>query len=123
MNADQVVVSILLAFLVFGAGQSAVAGPLDGQQRNPMNRRAFSIHDTDLDGYLSRSEFQNIRRAEKGQGKEEAQSRGAGPRFLQFNRVDTDHDGLVSEDELVDALNQRLKAHRQHRYRNMGYPH
>jgi len=90
----------------------AVAAPLPGLAAGP-NRAtppAFSVHDLDRDGYLSREEYAALRaRCQDSRG-------GAGrprcdpARQIDFNTLDTDHDGRIGEDELVETLGWRYRG-------------
>lgn len=119
MTYTPVFYRLLIFSLLFSSPQLLVAETKGAPQNPTFLGRVFSVHDHDRDGFLNRSEFQEIRRFDKGKGKNRTQQN---QRFLQFNYVDTDHDGLVNEDELIEALNRQLKAHRKHRYKSGGYP-
>jgi hypothetical protein len=90
----------------------ALTTPLPGQAGGP-NRAAppaFSVHDLDRDGYLSREEYAALRaRCQDWRG-------GAGrprcdpARLLDFDTLDTDHDDRISEDELVETLGRRYRG-------------
>lgn len=70
----------------------------------------YSIHDQNRDGYLDQDEYAALlsrywaRRAQGGRGP-------SGRPPLQFQQIDTDRDGLISEQEMGLALERR----RQHR--------
>ncbi|HEY9050888.1 MAG TPA: EF-hand domain-containing protein [Gammaproteobacteria bacterium] len=66
---------------------------------------AYSIYDTDRDGFLDQKEFVKF---------DESQSkRASSPDFWQFAKVDTDGDQKVSEQEMVNALMEDVKLKRQ----------
>jgi Ca2+-binding EF-hand superfamily protein len=56
----------------------------------------FSLYDADRNGHLDRQEFETFVASKR--------NRGDTAEFWTFQRVDTDGDGRVSEQELVDAL-------------------
>ena len=74
----------------------------------------YSIHDLNQDGYLDRDEYAAFlshfwaHRAQNGQRL---------PRRppLEFQEIDLDHDGLISEREMGQAL-ERRRQHRQWRH-------
>ena len=78
---------------------------------------AFSVYDTDRNGYLSRAEYQvfldrmRAHRALRGKGPHRL------PELLGFDAVDKNRDGRISEAEMVTALSHRMKGWR-HRYRH-----
>ncbi len=78
---------------------------------------AFSIHDTDLNGSLSREEYDHfveqieIRRKATGRPMRRLST------LLSFEDIDNNNDGLITEDEMTRALNRRLQKHRRYRYR------
>jgi Ca2+-binding EF-hand superfamily protein len=78
---------------------------------------AFSVYDTDRDGYLSRAEYQvflnqmHTHRAARGKGPQRL------PELLGFDSIDKNHDGRISESEMVTALSHRMKGWR-HRARH-----
>jgi Ca2+-binding EF-hand superfamily protein len=79
--------------------------------------RVFSVHDSDHNGLLSREEY--------GRFVEQLEThrlhRNQSPRHrfqpLQFEQIDSNQDGVLNEDEMVDALNLRLQQQRRQRYR------
>jgi hypothetical protein len=89
--------------------------PLSGLAAGP-NRaepQAFSVHDQDRDGYLSREEYADLRAQCQERRREAAQPRGrARCALLDFETLDADHDGRISEDELLDKLRLRYRGGR-----------
>ena len=67
----------------------------------------YSVHDTNRDGYLDRSEFAIFA--------EEKRKRSKGSEIWDFDNVDADGDSLISEKEMVDALIENMKRKRQSR--------
>ena len=62
----------------------------------------YSVYDTDRDGYLDRQEFIPFAQSRERKGKSSD--------FWQFENVDRDGDEKISEQEMVDALIESLKA-------------
>lgn len=86
-----------------------LALPMPNQAAGP-NRpapQAFSVHDLDKDGYLSREEYANL----QARCKERLDSQGR-PRcvLIDFDAMDSDHDGHISEEELVEILGRRFRG-------------
>jgi hypothetical protein len=67
----------------------------------------FSVHDTDADGFLSRAEYSAL--LDQCHAHRDARGRGrCDPnRLLPFDMLDDDHDGRISEAELIDAMGRR----------------
>lgn len=77
--------------------------------------RAWSIHDTDGDGYLSREEYRVLLALRRSR---HAAHRGLAPQPAPaFEEIDRDGDGLIDEDELTDVV-----EHNMYRYRRRGPP-
>lgn len=77
--------------------------------------RAWSIHDTDGDGYLSPDEYRVLLQLRRSR---HAARRGLAPQPAPaFEEVDRDGDGHIDEDELTDVL-----EHNTYRYRHRGPP-
>ena len=79
--------------------------------------RAFSVHDTDRDGLLSRDEYRKFIEhvATQYQSMERPMRRVWPP--LKFEVIDANGDGFITESELVYALNRRLEQRRRERWR------
>lgn len=90
----------------------ALAAPLSGLAAGP-NRaapQAFSVHDLDRDGYLNREEYAALRARCKGWRGGAGRPRCDPARLLDFDTLDADHDGRISEDELVETLGRRYRG-------------
>ena len=64
----------------------------------------FSVHDTDHDGYLSRTEYAALREHCLAHRDARGRWRCDPARLLPVEKLDTDGDGLVAEDEVVNAV-------------------
>lgn len=91
--------------------QNSLGVEKGGGQPGP---HAFSIHDIDQDGFLSRDEYQLFE--DRRNTTERPMRRFLPP--LRFEEIDNDGDGYITEEEMTSALNQRLRKHR--RYRSHG---
>jgi len=104
----------LLSF--YSAVMAVPASDGRGANKSPPGCRAFSIYDADQNGSLNRDEYHQlveqieIRRSEKGHHGR----RNMPP--LGYEEVDSNKDGLINEDEMISALNRRLRKHRRYRY-------
>ena len=67
----------------------------------------FSVHDVDADGFLSRTEYTALREQCRAQRDARGRGRCNPDRLLPFEILDDDHDGRISEAELIDALGRR----------------
>jgi len=65
----------------------------------------FSLYDADRNGYLDRQEFETFVASKP--------NRGDVVEFWTLQRVDTDGDGRISEQELINALLEDIKRKRQ----------
>ena len=114
------IASILLLSSLFTASDLLAVPPQNGigyKETVQPGSRAFSIHDIDQNGLLSREEYRHfveqieIRRKATGHP-----MRRYSPPF-RFEEVDSNEDGYITEDEMISALNKRLQKHRRYRYR------
>jgi len=67
----------------------------------------YSVHDTDRDGYLDRSEFAKFAEMKR--------KRSRGPENWDFDSMDLDGDNKISEQEMVNVLIKKMKRKRQNR--------
>jgi hypothetical protein len=86
-----------------------LAAPLSAAGPNRANPPAFSVHDLDRDGYLSREEYAALRTQCRERSRETGSPRCA---LLDFETLDADHDGRISEDDLVETLGRRHRGGR-----------
>ncbi len=77
----------------------------------------FSIHDIDKSGTLSEAEYQQLVEHVELRRKSTGRPMRRFSPTLSFEEIDTNKDGFISEDEMISALNKRLKKHRRYRYR------
>ena len=101
------------AHLVFAL--LAIAAPLSGLSAGPNHAapQTFSVHDLDRDGSLSREEYAILHnRCQDWQSGavRAGRSRCDPARLLDFDALDADHDGRISEDELMETLGRRYRA-------------
>ncbi|MDH5484076.1 MAG: EF-hand domain-containing protein [Gammaproteobacteria bacterium] len=62
---------------------------------------SYSVYDTDRDGYLDSVEFEKFAEARR--------KHSSAPDAWAFDKVDTDSDGKISEQEMVNALMDEVK--------------
>ena len=86
----------------------------DQPMRGNPGERVFSVHDDNRDGLISRAEY--LRFVEHRRNRQEPRKRAYMPP-LRFDQIDTDDDGYINKDEMIQALNTHLKQHRRYRYR------
>jgi Ca2+-binding EF-hand superfamily protein len=89
--------------------------PLSGLAAGPNRAEplAFSVHDLDRDGYISREEYSALRAQCQERSRETAQPRGRTRcALLDFETLDANQDGRISEDELLDKLRLRYRGGR-----------
>lgn len=67
----------------------------------------FSLYDTDRNGYLDRGEFKTFADSRR--------NRPSVPDLWVFDSVDSDHDGRISEKEMIDTLLEEMKRKQQSR--------
>jgi hypothetical protein len=86
----------------------------NNQEENTSKSRVFTVHDTNRDRVLSRDEYSELMdKIDRRQAKKGPKRRSPLP--ASFDEIDTDGDDYISEDELVNELNKRLRKHRRHR--------
>jgi len=88
----------------------ALAAPLQAAGPNRPTPPAFSVHDLDRDGYLSRVEYAALRAQCQDWRGGAGRPRCNPARLLDFDTLDADHDGRISEDELVETLGRRYRG-------------
>lgn len=105
------------AFAATGLQAAPVQTGTDAQQTASSGPCVFSTHDIDRDGALSKEEYhrliEHIENRQKTTGR--PMRRFLPP--LRFEQIDGNDDGMITEDEMIIALNARLHKHRRYRYR------
>lgn len=108
---------VLAAALGLAVASTTLASEPPGAGSRGPGNGSFSIHDLDGNGVLSRAEYERflatLEQRRRATGKP---GRGVPPP-LRFEEIDRDRDGNLSEEEMISALNQRLKRHRHYRNR------
>ena len=92
-----------------------LAIPFSGFATGPNHAapQPFSVHDLDRDGSLSREEYATLRarcQAWRGGAGRSGRTRCDPARLLDFDLLDADHDGRISEDELMETLGRRYRG-------------
>lgn len=82
----------------------------------PPRAAVFSVHDSNQDGYLDRAEYQHLLENLNIRHNAGHCRHNKPARLLGFDEIDRDANGFLSEDEMVSALNKRLRQHRRYRY-------
>lgn len=77
---------------------------------------AFSVHDIDKNGVLSREEYRIFIEQMELRRRAEGRDRHHYPVPLRFEEIDANADGYLTEDEMTASLNKRLQRHRRYRY-------
>jgi len=91
----------------------AFSAPLHAVEQNLRTPPVFSVHDLDRDGYLSRAEYAALQAQCLDRSRDAAQPRGHHRcALLDFDRLDANRDGSISEDELLDTLGRRYRGGR-----------
>lgn len=87
------------------------------EEKTRHGSKVFSIHDYDNNGSLSKQEYQQLLQQIKARRESSDRPKGRYSRPLNFEEVDKNQDGRITEDEMITALNLRLQQHRRYRYR------
>jgi hypothetical protein len=97
----------LAAALLLAASPITWAQPI----ATPARPDVWSVYDRDHDGHLDRAEFYAHRQAMLASGRP-----GWARRFetMQFDAIDRDADGLISEAEMLDALRSHVRQRRRY---------
>lgn len=114
------IASILLLSSPFIVSDLLAAPPQNGLGSNKMvhpGSRAFSIHDIDQNGSLSREEYSQLVEQIEIRRKATGRPMHRYSPSLRFEEIDGNGDDYITEDEMISALNKRLKKHRRYRYR------
>jgi hypothetical protein len=116
--------TLLFVFVVFAwPPYTAFAEKLGGAANGPAISaaaapapRSFSVHDANGDNLLSRSEYRNlVEHIEARRRTAKRPMRRVWPP-MPFEAIDANGDEFISEDELVSALNERLRQRRREKH-------
>ncbi len=77
----------------------------------------FSIYDIDKSGSLNREEYRYFIEKMESQRKKTGRPMRRYLPSLQFEEIDINKDGYITEDEMIIALNKRLHRHRRNHQR------
>lgn len=94
--------------------------PQVGNEHRPtplQERHSFTIHDSNRDGLLNKQEYQHFVEQLTNRHRANSHPLQPAPPPLRFEIIDSNSDGNITEEEMIEALNQRL---RQQRRRHRG---
>lgn len=94
--------TLIKPFLLAG---TVLLSPLLAGQAAADGGGAYSGYDTNRDGYLDRSEFKAFA--------EPRQKRSVSPDLWEFESMDADGDGKISEQEMVETLMKEVELKQQ----------
>ena len=80
------------------------------------DNRVFSVHDQNRDGFLNQKEYEHFYKQMTQLRQLRGRSHRHMPLYL-FGEIDHNEDGLIDEEEMISAMNERLRKHRRYRYR------
>ena len=105
-------VTMMITMLMVG---SSVAD----EHHSGKNRRGdvFSIHDTNHDGLRDKFEYQQFISHRKRRNDDSSKPHRRRSSRFEFEEIDADGDGYITEDEIIVALNRRLRKQRRYRAR------
>ena len=112
--------SLLILITLFNSANlwaETASDRFDSNRLPQSNNPAFSIHDIDKNGSLSREEYHHFVSRTKKRRKSSRTSTTRYSALLKFEEIDVNADGDITEDELLDTLNRHLRQHRRYRYR------
>lgn len=119
-NPSGITVAIVLLLAVSWTAGDLWAEPSQNstgsKENNSPRARIFSVHDIDQDGLLSREEYRRLQAHIENRRKTSGRPMHGFSPPPRFEDIDNNDDGVITEDEMISVLNQRLRKHR--RYRN-----
>lgn len=108
---------LLSSFFIDVMAAPSENNPEDNKKVLPCSR-AFSIYDIDRNGSLGRDEYrQFVEQIEIRRNSTGRPMRRYSPPLL-FEEIDSNKDEYLTEDEMISALNKRLRKHRRYRYKS-----
>ncbi|MCW9012728.1 MAG: EF-hand domain-containing protein [Gammaproteobacteria bacterium] len=117
-------IQILTLLLMFSdtviADDVVTSMPQEKYKNRAINKsefRAFSIYDTDNNGFLSREEYRHFVEKMENRRKSSGRPMRRFSNLLEFDEIDLNKDNQLTEGEMIEALNKRLRKHRHYRYR------
>ena len=118
--ASALLLSSLISTILL-AGQAENIFEQEKMDRPCPGKRAdvFSIHDLDQSGSLNQEEYRHFQEQMENRRKTTGRPMRRHSPPLHFEDVDQNNDGVITEDELIFALKNRLRKHR--RYRQRGH--
>jgi len=85
----------------------------DITKQKPTSPKVFSVHDTDKDGYLDKSEYLSFIEKKSQRNSKNKRQKNRKVKPFTFEEIDLSADGKISMDEMIIAITkQRSKVNR-----------
>jgi len=110
----KMIVSVTMMIIILMAGSSVADEHHSGKSRRA---DVFSIHDTNHDGLLDKYEYQQFIPHRKRRNDDLSKPHRRRSSRFEFEEIDADGDGYITEDEIIVVLNRRLRKQRRFRAR------